>query len=385
MAYLFWFSLLFIAYTYIGYPLTLWFLTKFFPRPVLSQDNSTQLPTISVVVALKNEEKRVRARIYNLVEQNYPGSLELIVVSDNSTDATVAYAKDSVEEFTRENITIKVLELDSGAGKPCAVNMGVEAASGEVIVFADARQQFMPGSLAALASNFSDPDIGCVSGELVFVDGMDDGLQVEMGAYWRYEKAIRKMESLTGSVMGATGAIYAIRRELYTPLPEKTLLDDVLTPVNVLCAKKRVLFDSRAIATDTVSDNIDKEWRRKVRTLAGNWQLIGYGVLWQALIHGFLFRLFWHKFARVLVPFVLPCLLISSFLGESSFFYFCGAGQLLLYFLAFLGWKVPRVSQNAVVKLCYFFCVLNWAAVIGCWLWVRGKEGESWGGAGLKR
>ncbi len=376
---LFWCSLFFIAYTYIGYPVTLWLLTKFARYPAAEQNDVT-LPSVSVVIAARNEEKQICPRIRNLAEQGYPGVLEIILVSDNSTDATVAEAERLAGELAEVGISLQILTQCSGSGKPSAVNKGVAAASGEIIVFADARQQFVPGALTALVSSFSDPEVGCVSGELVFVDSAEGGLEVEMGAYWHYEKAIRRMESATGSVMGATGAIYAVRRQLYKDLPAATLLDDVLTPINILCQQKRVLFAGRAVATDIVSSNVDDEWRRKVRTLAGNWQLIGQGVLRQGLIHGFLFRFFWHKVARILVPFALPCLLVSSLYADSWLLCIFGFGQILFYFVALLGWKLPRFSRNSLVRLCYFFCVLNWAAVVGFWLWATGREREVWRG-----
>ncbi len=376
---LFWCSLFFIAYTYLGYPVTLWLLTRFVRHPSAEAKDAAP-PSVSVVIAARNEEKKICRRIRNLAGQGYPAALEIILVSDNSTDATVAEAERLAGELAAAGIGLQVLTQGSGSGKPSAVNKGVAAASGEIIVFADARQRFVPGALTALVSGFSDPEVGCVSGELVFVDSAEGGLQVEMGAYWHYEKAIRRMESATGSVIGATGAIYAVRRQLYKELPAATLLDDVLTPINILCQQKRVLFDGRAVATDIVSSSVDDEWRRKVRTLAGNWQLIGQGVLRRSLAHRFFFRFFWHKMARILVPFALPLLLLSSFCGDNRLLYIFGLGQILFYLIALSGWKLSRFSNNSLVKLCYFFCVLNWAAVVGFWLWVTGREKDAWRG-----
>src|SRR5208283_4061082 len=216
--YVFWLSVCFIAYTYFGYPLTLYVLSYF---KSLTVKKGHIYPKISIVIAVRNEEKNIRERLEDLLAQEYPTNRrEIIVVSDGSTDGT----EDIVREYQGQNVRLS--SLQSSKGKAEALNYGIAHAAGEVVVFADARQRFMPDALKHLVGNFNDPSVGCVSGELVFTESQGSEIKAEMGAYWHYEKWIRKCESRTGSVMGATGAIYAARTALYKPLPSGIILDD---------------------------------------------------------------------------------------------------------------------------------------------------------------
>lgn len=303
--FLFWFSLIFILYTYAGYPALLFVWSRLFPKPVLKAYMKPE-PLVSVVIAARNEEKNIRPRIENLVRQDYPAEkLEIIVVSDGSNDATVQIVRHLIEELERSpgRPPLKLIEVAENKGKPYALNLGVAEARGEIIVFADSRQIFDGSAVSALVSNFSDTAVGGVSGELFLIDDARDGAPVEMGVYWTYEKWIRKAESRSGSVVGATGAIYAIRRGLYQSLPEDTLLDDVLTPLNIIMQGHRVVYEGRAKAYDHVSGNVQQEWRRKVRTLAGNWQLLKLRPPLSSFRENPIFwRFMSHKILRLVVP-----------------------------------------------------------------------------------
>jgi poly-beta-1,6-N-acetyl-D-glucosamine synthase len=376
---LFWFSFIFIGYTYLGYPASLRFLQIFCEKPV-RKSYMEDWPDVTVVIAAKNEEKNIRKRIINLVEQDYPkNKLEIIIISDGSTDATVRILNEIEAELKSSPIAFKTIIKHESSGKPASLNSGVMVAKGSVLVFTDARQQFTPMAIKELVANFSDHEIGCVSGELEFVEDGDSNLKVEMGAYWKYEKAIRKMESRSASVIGATGAIYAIRKNLFKDLPAEILLDDVLIPLNVILQGFRVIFDESAKAYDSVSANIQGEWKRKVRTLAGNWQLVSEGsLLKQALTHRFLYRLFWHKVARLIVPYFLLILMTTSMLAQGSLYKICAGLQIMFYFLAVLTHFSLRFRQLSLTKLCYFFCVLNVAAMAGFWIWITGRSGDVW-------
>lgn len=199
-------------------------------------------------------------------------------------------------------------------GKPFCINTGVAAAIGDIVVFADCRQRFADNAIKELIKNFDDPNVGCVSGELVFEETTGSSIQAEMGAYWRFEKWLRKLESSTGSVPGATGAIYAVRIKLFRPLPAQTLLDDVLIPMNICMQGYRTIFEGRAIAYDTVSKNLALEKKRKIRTLAGNWQLLFLEpVLLNPLKNPLWIRFISHKIFRLLIPYVLIMLLFIAF------------------------------------------------------------------------
>jgi poly-beta-1,6-N-acetyl-D-glucosamine synthase len=368
---LFWVMFFFILYTYVGYPLLLWLVPRF---KRLGVCKTVFKPRVSIVLAVLNEESRIGARLENLLQQGYPpGKLEIIVVSDGSTDCTCAVVRSFGENG------VKLVELASRQGKAVALNQGVALATGEIIVFADARQRFELDAVANLVANFSDPMVGCVSGELVLLSDSESQIKAEMGAYWRYEKWIRKMESLTGSVVGATGAIYAIRRELFRSLPAMTILDDVLTPLNVVCQGYRCLFDGRSVAYDTISLDAAQEWHRKVRTLAGNWQLLS---LCPALLVPWLNPCWWrflsHKIMRLIVPFALLLLFASGMMLHGGFYMAATAAQLLFYGMALAGCRVPAVRRVRIASFCYFFLVMNAAAVSGFWLWITGRSGAAW-------
>ncbi len=163
------------------------------------------------------------------------------------------------------------------SGKPTALNAGAAAARGDILVFADARQRFAPDAIAALVAAFDDPDVGGVTGELVLdceYDDADSTISDGVGLYWSYEKWLRRQESVIRSTLGATGAIYALRRDMWQPLPAAALLDDVLAPMRVVLAGKRIVFEERARAFDRTAPDSAAESRRKIRTLAGNYQIL---------------------------------------------------------------------------------------------------------------
>lgn len=377
LLFLFWLSFAIILYTYLGYPLCLAVLRQFRPRPVAK---SSIQPTVSVVMAVCNEEQAIRKRLENLLAQDYLGDkLEIVVVSDGSRDRTVEFALN----FHMENI--KVVELAERGGKAAALNAGIACASGEVVVFCDARQSFDGDTIRQLVGNFSDPKVGCVSGELMLHKSGADGIQVEMGAYWRYEKWIRRAESDSGSVIGATGAVYAIRRLLYRDLPQGTLLDDVMTPMHVVMQGYRTVFDASAKAHDVVSSEVSQEWVRKVRTMAGNWQLINLKpVLLLPWKNPCCWRYLSHKILRLLSPLSLFLLAITSVLQTGPLFGVATSLQLVLYSIAMLGGAVPSTRRSRFVSVIYFFVIMNATAIAGFWCWAKGGSATVWRPAYVK-
>ena len=341
---LFWISIAVITYVYAGYPLLLAAWARLARRVPQASTAGPDWPSISIVLAARDEGRRLPARLRNLLTITYPGPRELIVVSDGSTDETL----DVVASFGG---AVTLVEVPAG-GKPLALNAGVARARGDIVVFADARQQFSTDALVHLVANFRDAQVGGVTGELVLdaeVDETDSTVGDGVGLYWKYEKWLRRNESLVWSTLGATGAIYALRRSLWQPLPADTLLDDVLAPMRAVLAGARVVFEERARAFDRTSANAPVESRRKVRTLAGNYQiLLQEPRLLLPFANPVWLQYVSHKIGRLLVPWALAgAFLASAVLMFDGWIYAVSfAVQALFYGLAAYGaWSEYRARQ----------------------------------------
>jgi biofilm PGA synthesis N-glycosyltransferase PgaC len=338
----FWASFLFVLYVYAGYPVLLAIWAAIASRPITKRFTVSDAPAVSVVVAARNEGERLAQRITNLLEQEYPRPIEIIVVSDGSTDGTA-------QALTPFGDRVRLIQLPRG-GKPLALNAGVAAATGDIVVFADARQRFASNAIVALVSNFADPAVGAATGELVLdcetdSAATDSDVAEGVGLYWKYEKWLRRHESRVWSTLGATGAIYAMRRSLWRPLPSSALLDDVLATMRVVLEGRRVVFDDSARAFDRVAPNAADESRRKTRTLAGNYQILA---LEPRLLIPFTnpvwLQYLSHKVGRLLVPWCLATALVSNIvLAFQSWAYRLALlVQLCFYGLAVFGAQSAR-------------------------------------------
>jgi biofilm PGA synthesis N-glycosyltransferase PgaC len=250
----FWFCTGMVVYTYLGYVVLLWLEVRFRNRPVLEAKIT---PTVSVVIAAHNEQNNLPAKLENLRLMEYPQDrLQVIVASDGSTDRTA-----DILRAHRSTVDSVILEIANG--KASAINQAIKHATGEILVFMDARQQVALDAISNLVSCFADPDVGAVSGELLLIADESQSSDA-LGVYWKIEKAIRKLESASGSVVGVTGAIYAIRRDLYTAIPSGTILDDVFVPMHVARQGKRVVFQAAALAYDKLSPAKGKDVDRQL-------------------------------------------------------------------------------------------------------------------------
>ncbi len=345
-------SVLFLAYVHAGYPLLLAIWSTVASRPVRKGafGDTEDWPAVSVVVAVHNEASRLAGRIANLAQQNYPGPLDIIVVSDGSTDRPRRVLE-------RLHDRVQLLELPRG-GKALALNAGVAAARGEIIAFADARQRWGNGAILELVSNFRDPDVGAATGELVLDSELpgnasESTVGEAVGLYWRYEKWLRRRESLVWSTMGATGAIYALRRSLWRPLPPTTLLDDVLAPMRGVLAGKRIVFDERARAFDSAAPHGAAETRRKTRTLAGNYQILALEPrLLLPIVNPVWAQYVSHKVGRLLAPWALIAAFLScAVLAPGRWFYAVALIlQLGFYGLAAIGGWIDSAERNRTVS-----------------------------------
>jgi poly-beta-1,6-N-acetyl-D-glucosamine synthase len=370
MRMLFWSSVTLIFLAYVGYPIYLYMRARLWPRPVLRK---SILPSVSVILAVHNEEKYLAAKLQNIAGLDYPSDqLQVIVVSDGSTDAT----NDILKDWQGPS---RIAVFAPRAGKAVAINLGREAASGEILVFTDARQVVAEDALRQLTANFADPSVGCVSGELMIGQNQDGSGAAGVGMYWRLEKKIRQWEGLTGSMVGATGALYAARRELLVTLPQGTILDDVYVPLQVAREGKRVVFEPQARAFDPVTPNPKQEFARKLRTLYGNYQLLQLAPWILTSSNPLRTRFICHKCLRLVVPFALIGTIVSSFyLGLRTFYDVALVAQLTFYALAlFKGYstKLRILSRMADVSLA--FLMLNSAAALA-FVYFVGRKKAVW-------
>jgi cellulose synthase/poly-beta-1,6-N-acetylglucosamine synthase-like glycosyltransferase len=334
---IFWASAAVVLYVYIGYPVLLLVWSRLRPKPVHLHAGE---PPVSVIIAVVDEAEALDRKIVNLRSLDYPAShLQIVVVSDGRNPRTAAVLR-------RRGALVDAIYVRRG-GKAQALNAGVEAARHDILVFADVRQRFDRQALHGLVAPLADPTVGGVSGELMLdveTGGGSADIGEGLGGYWRYEKWLRRQESTIGSTMGATGAIYALRKAFWRPLPAETILDDVLAPMRAVLAASRVVFSSDALAFDPVAPS-GVELRRKIRTLAGNYQILR---LEPRLLNPFRnpvwIQYMSHKVGRLLVPYALLALLATSALlvTTSPFYALAFVAQVVFYGLAAYGAYLSR-------------------------------------------
>ncbi len=368
----FWILLGLVFYTYLGYPLLLFFLAKIYIKKV---EKKEFLPLVSLIIAVYNEEKIIEDKINNCLELDYPrDKLEIIIGSDGSTDNT----NESIEKYSHKGI--KFFKWENRRGKVNVLNDLILQTKGEIIVFADSRQIFEKNALIELVNNFADEKIGCVSGELELLEKRNSSIGKGLELYWEYEKMVRKQESKIGSMIGATGAIYAIRKELYVNPPADTLLDDVFIPMKIVEQGYRAIFEPLAKAYDNVSQTFKEENTRKVRTLAGNWQIFfRLKNLFNPFKSKIAVQLFSHKVLRTLMPFFLIMVfVVNLFLSNVVFYRNFLILQMIFYLCALIGFLFSKYKIK-FFSIPYTFCMLNIAAVKGLYLFVNKRHKVTWG------
>ena len=377
---LFWFFVAILFYIYLGYPIFL-ILSRGLFKASKSNSAKGRLPTITIFIPVYNEESVIENKITNSFDLNYPTELiEIVVASDGSTDRT--------NEITRqfEKKGLKVYINDSNEGKNATINKFVPHTKGEIIVFTDANSIFSIESLNAIIHNFNDPRVGCVGGKLTYLEG--DSLTAKgEGVYFKYENSIRELEGLGGVMVGANGAIYAIRRELFIPVPPH-VPNDFFHPLSVLKRGYRSVFESNAIAFEKPTENQGEEFNRRVRIVTRSFGALveiqkRYGLFtgrgfFNIISHKILR---WFAFPLMLISYILSLILIQKTIYASSFILLT-----LFYLLGLAGF----VAENLGVKIKlfyipYYFLLINIAAVIGVIRYFRNKKVVTWRSASTTR
>ena len=374
----FWLSFAVIAYTYVGYPAVMYLLARFSARRWGKGEFNAP---VSIVMAVHNGAARLREQIEHLTTLDPDRVHEVIIVSDGSTDATAEILTQTQHPRLRSII------LPEQGGKAAALNHGIATATGEILLFIDIRPTVAPGALAELMSNFADPRVGCVAGELVLnTDGHDAAASAVSGVYWRYEQWIRNCEAAFDSPVGVYGGFYAARRSLVRPFPPGIILDDMFQPLSIVRQGYRSVLDRSAIVIDTWPGKVAGEFQRKIRTLAGNFQLVSLAPWILAPANRVLFQLVSHKLLRLVVPYFFVLMLLSAtWLGMvSPAWRLVALAQWAFWLAALAALRVKLPVIHRFASAASALLVLNAAAIAGLYkfLFTTGPLWKIWSPTG---
>lgn len=343
----------FVLYVVAGYPALLGALSRIFGQPICKAGH---LRTVSVIVPARNGARFITAKLNSIFRVDYPRNLmEVFVVSDGSDDGT----DELVRKFDSEGVNLIRIPW---SGKAAALNAAIPRCSGEIVVLTDVRQELEPASIRQLVACYHDPKVGVVSGEMLIRRG-ESLDQQNVGLYWRYESWIRDQLGKLDSMFGATGPFYSIRRSLAVRIPPDILLDDVYLPMTVFFRGYRLVVEKSARAFDFPTD-LRNEFRRKVRTLAGNYQLIAVMPALLGPSNRMWFHFVSYKVGRLLLPYALIVMAASSFWLPGNYAKVAIAAQALFYLLAATDSKIPeqnlikRVSSPAATFLVMMAAIL---------------------------
>lgn len=378
MVVLFWVLVGLIVYTYFLFPVLVVLRGRLWPRPYKSEE-VIPLPLISVIIAAYNEEKSIGEKLENILSLDYPmDRFEVVIASDGSTDST-----DTVIQ-RYEGRGIRLLSLPR-QGKAAALNAAVSASNGDILVFSDANSLYRADALRALVRPFADPAVGGVAGNQCYLKkGGKDSVAVGEHSYWDFDRIMKQHESMAGSTISATGAIYAIRRLLFEPVVEG-VTDDFVTSTGVIEQGSRLVFASDAVAYESAAGSSRIEFGRKVRVITRGLRAVFNvrGRLLNPLKYGFYaIQLFSHKVLRRLIVFPLLLLLfVTAFLLTTHPFYqYVMIGQLAFYFLAALGFVLDgtRLGRLKPFTIPFYFCLVNAAVLVATLKIVRGQQIKRW-------
>ena len=375
---IFWIASLLLLHTYFFYPVILlllerarrWAESVGFDNPL---PNESALPSVTLVVSAYNEAGCIEEKIRNSLSIDYPADkLQILIGSDGSTDGTDKV----IRRFEGERVR---LWRGERAGKASVLNACIPNASGEIVVLSDANTMIDPQALKSLVRHFQDPDVGVVCGKLKLYNRASR--DYEESLYWKYESWLKLYEGRHGAVMGANGGLYAIRRRLFTALPANTIIDDFVIAIRMMEQGFKVTYDSEAIAYEETTEDYQKEFKRRVRIAAGNFQSLAMVPEMLLPSAGFRAFAFWsHKLLRWCAPWLMAAAFVSNlFLLSEPLYRLIFVGQAMFYALAMGGKaKVFRGQLRRIASVAYYFVTMNFALAVGLWKYVRGQQGAAW-------
>ncbi len=372
----FWTCLFLVVYTYALYPVCIWLLARFCPYDSEPDfDAAADLPLVTLLVAAHNEEQVIEDKILNSLRLDYPSDrLKIVIASDGSTDATPQI----VSRYADRGV--QLLNFRQRRGKSGLLNAAIAQTSGEILVLSDANTEYDPMAIRKLVRWFANPQVDVVCGRLLLQDD-ERGKNVD-GIYWRYETFLKNCEGKVGALLGSNGAIYAIRRRAYVPIPGNTIVDDFVIPLlSKLRFRGRIIFEPEAIAYEETAPHIGSEFRRRARIGTGAYQCVP--LLWRLLNPRYgwtAFAFLSHKILRWLVPFFLIALVVSNVLLLDRTLFCCAmAVQIGLYGAALLGaWLPGRNLPCRIVRVLTMFVGMNLALLVGFWRWLTSPQTGAW-------
>ncbi len=371
---IFWLSAMALLYTYAGYPLLVALVSAL--RPLRVRRGKFE-GTVSIIITAYNEERDLAAKLENTLALDYPRELlEIIVASDCSTDRT----DEVVREFASHGVRLH--RQAERLGKTAAQNAAVEMARGEIILFSDATSLYQPNAVRALMPSFADASVGCVAGRLEYVDSSDSRVGHGARSYWSYETFLKRHESRVGSLIGASGCLYAVRRSAYVPLYHEACSDFIIA-TKMVEQNLRAVYEPDAVCTEQTNRQSDKELKMRVRIIAQTFtDLWRHRAMLNPLRSGFYgVQLVSHKVMRYLVPFFLIGLFIASaVLASGDLAYrLLFAAQLAGYTFPALAWALDRVGiRSRVLAFPQYFLLANLASLIACYQFLRGERYARW-------
>jgi len=358
----FWLAASYVLYTYFGYPLLLAAWRRL--RPTRDQAGPSEAPLrVSVILTVRNEVDSIRTKLQDLLNQDYPAELiEIWVASDQSTDGTNRV----VEEFAAACPRVHLVDYSENIGKSVAINRTALLCTGDVLLLSDARQRVDPDAVRRLVAHFNDPQVGVVGAEMTLIDRAGVASNECTGLYWRYERSVRRLEAQLGLLTGVSGAFFAIRREVFRDIPAGSYCEDVTLALYARNAGYRVQWEPAARVYEVMRDPYT-EFRRKVRTLVGNYQLLSqFWPLYLPWRGRLAFTLISHKLCRLFIPLALVTLFAASAVlaGAHPFYLLAFLAQFALYGAGCLGLAQAAWRRSRLVNACGAFCMLNWAALV---------------------
>jgi len=370
---IFWIIVFIILYTYFGYPIFVYLLSLFINNKVKKKNIE---PKVTLLITAHNEEKKIRKKLENTLELDYPkDKLEVIVASDGSNDMTDKI----VQEFRDKRVIL--FKTGNRVGKTEAQNKAVQIATGDIIIFSDADSMYDKSAIRRIVQNFYDTKVGVVSGRCEYVDPNGAPVGLATKVYWKYEIFIKGRQTKINTLTGATGCIYSVRKDLYTPL-SKEIISDLIEPLMVLQKGYRIVFEPEAIAYEKAAEKVREELKMRIRVISRAMNgFISVKNLFNPFRYPFVaFQLVSHKVLRWLMPLLILALFIVNIplLGK-RFYNWIFIIQVVFYSLAFIGWRLDLANKKIkVFALPLYFCTVNLASLVSLWKILTGEVKAVW-------